>query len=449
MIMLNINIDFNKTVGKIKPMHATNNGPAHKYFPEQRVSNMESFREAGIPYARLHDCIECITYGGAHCGDISAMFPDFDKDPYDPDSYDFRITDEYVKVIIESGAKPFFGLAPTIEHLPKKYEIFPPKDFHKWAVICEHIIRHYNEGWNDGYQFNIEYWEIWNQPDEIESRPQELKVQWLGTKQQFFDFYNEASTHLKGCFPNLKIGGPSIAWDMKWVRDFLAAVKIKPDFFSYHSYASTPEKIIERIKTIQNLLDEADCGETENILDEWNYVRSWFNEDWVYSLRKMKEMKGASFYASTMCLAQYSSADMLMYYSAAPHIMNGMFRMDIMSDCLKGYYPFKMFNELYKLGECIEINENGSPIYSCAAKNGNEAAIMLSNYSENDDASAVEVKINVDNFSSAEGVNVEYYLLNETHDMKLSRVEKFTGDAYSIILDVPLYSTYLIKFSKP
>ena len=137
-----------------------------------------------------------------------------------------------------------------------------------------------------------------------------------------------------------------------------------------------------------------------------------------------------------------------MYYSAAPHIMNGMFRMDIMSDCLKGYYPFKMFNELYKLGECVEINGNGSPIYSCAAKSGNEAAIMLSNFSEDDNAPAVEVRINIDNFSSAEGVNVEYYLLDEAHNMKLSRVEKFTGDAYSIILDLPLYSTYLIKFSK-
>jgi len=446
--MYNVNIDFGRIIGKIKPMHATNNGPAHKYFPEQRVSNMESFREAGIPYARLHDCIECITYGGAHCGDISAMFPDFDKDENDPASYDFRITDEYVKVILESGAKPFFRLGSSIEHLPKKYEIFPPKDFKKWAVICEHIIRHYNEGWADGFHFNIEYWEIWNQPDEIESRPLEKKVQWTGTRQEFFDFYNVASTHLKECFPNLKIGGPSIAWDMKWVKEFLTQVKIKPDFFSYHSYASTPEKIVERINTIQNLLDEAGCTETENILDEWNYVRSWFDEDWVYSLRKMKEIKGAAFYASTMCICQYEKADMLMYYSAAPHIMNGMFRMDIMSDCLKGYYPFKMFNELYKLGNCVNIDENKNPIYACAAVNGNEAALMISNYSEDDNADSVEVSINIDNFASKEGVTVEYYLLDDTHDMKLSRKEKFTGDSYSIILDIPLYSTYLIKFRK-
>ncbi len=28
----------------------------------------------------------------------------------------------------------------------------PPKDFKKWAVICEHIIRHYDENWANGYQ---------------------------------------------------------------------------------------------------------------------------------------------------------------------------------------------------------------------------------------------------------------------------------------------------------
>ena len=40
-----------------------------------------------------------------------------------------------------------------------------PKDFKKWAVICEHIIRHYTEGWADGFFYDMPYWEIWNEPD--------------------------------------------------------------------------------------------------------------------------------------------------------------------------------------------------------------------------------------------------------------------------------------------
>ena len=65
----------------------------------------------------------------------------------------------------KAGTKPFYRLGQSIEHQTKKYGIYPPKDFKKWAKICEHIIRHYNEGWANGYRMGIEYWEIWNEAD--------------------------------------------------------------------------------------------------------------------------------------------------------------------------------------------------------------------------------------------------------------------------------------------
>ena len=56
--------------------------------------------------------------------------------------------------------KVFYRLGSKIEHNRKKYGTLVPKDPHKWAVICEHIIRHYNEGWADGFHLNMQYWEI-------------------------------------------------------------------------------------------------------------------------------------------------------------------------------------------------------------------------------------------------------------------------------------------------
>ena len=44
----------------------------------------------------------------------------------------------------------------------------PPKDYAKWARICEHIITHYTEGWADGFNYKITYWEIWNEPENIQ-----------------------------------------------------------------------------------------------------------------------------------------------------------------------------------------------------------------------------------------------------------------------------------------
>ncbi len=48
---------------------------------------------------------------------------------------------------LDAGTKTFFRLGQTIEHQIKKHGTIPPRDFKKWAVICEHIIRHYTEGW--------------------------------------------------------------------------------------------------------------------------------------------------------------------------------------------------------------------------------------------------------------------------------------------------------------
>ena len=153
--MQNVSVDFAKKLGKMKPMHAVNNGPVYKFAEDQRVTNIDAFREAGIPYARTHDASFYSDYGGEHTVDVVAIFPDFTKDPNDPASYDFTLTDEYMKVMIFAGVEPFYRLGNKIEHWPKKYGTLPPPDFKKWAVICEHIIRHYTEGWADGFRYDM------------------------------------------------------------------------------------------------------------------------------------------------------------------------------------------------------------------------------------------------------------------------------------------------------
>ena len=72
-----------------------------------------------------------------------------------------------IAAIVNAGVEPYYRLGITIEHQAyiKPYHTFPPKDPEKWARICEHIIRHYTEGWADGYHYNIRYWEIWNEPE--------------------------------------------------------------------------------------------------------------------------------------------------------------------------------------------------------------------------------------------------------------------------------------------
>ena len=445
--MTNITVDFSKSVRKMKPMHSTNNGPKYKFSADQRVSNLEAFQRAGIPYARNHDAAFCPTYGGEHTVDVNFIFTNFDADPYDPASYDFTLTDEYLKVIELSGAKVFYRLGSKIEHWSKKYNTLPPKDFKKWAVICEHIIKHYCYGWADGYNMDIEYWEIWNEPD-LDPDDSPHKRCWGGTAVQFYELFRIALEHLKAAFPKLKIGGPAIAHvgNGRWLQGLLDSLgDVKPDFISWHVYGATVEKVQKQVRFVRELLDKNGLTECESILNEWNYVRGWEGDDWIYSLHQMKNHKGAAFIAATMLMCQREGLDNLMYYDArSPGGMNGMFDSDIVTVILKGYYPFYMFNQLYRLGNEAESASDTQDVWCCAAS-GDEQNTMVTYFNDDDSSPERRVKVSFKNVKTDGKVRLEYYLHDKDHDCELIREEIFTAGEFAAYVTMPLNSTYLFK----
>lgn len=445
--MVNLNVNFQHTVGKMKPMHAVNNGPVFKFASDQRISNLDAFVDAGIPYARTHDASFFATYGGNHTVDVNFIFPDFDADPNDPASYDFACTDEYLKVMNHAGVKCFYRLGSRIEHEVKKYNTLPPKDFHKWAVICEHIIRHYTEGWANGFTYDIEYWEIWNEPD-LDPDDSAHKRCWGGVQKEFFELYHVAATHLKQCFPHLKIGGPALAGNMVWAEEFLSQLKAPLDFFSWHRYSKNTEKVALKAAETRALLDKYGFTETESILNEWNYVEGWTGDDWVYTLRMEKGLKGAAFIASVMSDCQAGPVDMLMYYDARPCAMNGMFNTDRVCEKLKGYYPFLMFNSLYRLGNSAEVGTDDASIHMTAAAGEREAAVMLSHFNNDDAAEPLECRLDLCGFGGENGVELEYFVLDEEHDLTFAGKEIFYGDRLTPVLTMPNFTSYLLKLKK-
>ena len=443
--MQNVTVDFSQKVGKMKPMHSVNNGPVYKFAVDQRITNIEPYKAAGIPYARNHDASFYSTYGGEHIVDVNFIFTDFDADPYDPASYDFTLTDEYLRMIEAGGAKVFYRLGSKIEHWSKKYNTLPPKDFKKWAVVCEHIIKHYCYGWADGYHMDIEYWEIWNEPD-LDADDSDHKRCWGGTAKEFYQLFRITLEHLKTTFPELKIGGPACAGlNEKWVRGLFDSLgDIKPDFFSWHIYAETVEKVRVRLRKAREILDSYGLYSTESILNEWNYVKGWTGDEWIYSLKTEKKLKGAAFLASTMLMCQSEPLDNLMFYDARPGGMNSLFCTDMICECLKGYYPFYMFNQLYKLGDQVKTASDDAQIWACAAS-GDEQNVMLSYYTDDDSAPAKEVKVTFNNVNNPAGVRLEYYCLDEEHDGALVREEIFTAESFASYITLPLHSTYLLK----
>lgn len=399
--MTRIHIDPARVCGNIKQMHGVGQPPLMWL----DTSMFKYLTEANIPYSRLHDVAGW--FGGNMFVDIPNVFRDFSADENDPESYDFTFTDILVNDLMKAGCEPIYRLGVTIEnfHEIKAYRIFPPADFNKWARICEHIIRHYNEGWANGYHYNIKYWEIWNEPDG--HKDQSHNAMWKGTKEEFFELYRVTSKHLRDCFgQSIKIGGYGscgfyVARDMQDVtgaafgtdrvltdwekrityfvdffRDFIAVVKAENlpfDFFSHHSYASTDGNI-KMQAYCEKLLEEAGFGDVEIHLNEWNTNPS--NKDRGTSLA----CAGA---VANMCAMQNTKMSVMCYYDARVGVSayGGLFN-PLTREPFCAYYGFKAFGKLYALGTQIECTCDNDKVYALAAKDGKTAAILLSNLGE-------------------------------------------------------------------
>lgn len=422
--MYSINVDFDNICGEIKPMHAINN------IPTEPTSSDEAYRrlnEANIPYSRLHDTGG--QFGGAHYVDTANIFPDFDADENDPASYDFAFTDVLLKNMTEHNIKPFYRLGTTIEnyHKIKAYNIFPPRDFEKWARICEKIIRHYNEGWADGFYMNIEHWEIWNEPDNepvAEDNPM-----WRGTREQYFELYKTASLHLKKCFPNLKIGGygscgfyaitdtvvsdtanssSRVDYFVEFFHDFLDYVrknKLPLDFFSWHSYAGIAENI-RYAQYAKQQLSKHGFPDCPVYLNEWNP-----------GTQNRGTQKDAAAILSMMLALQNTPTDMCMYYNMRlSSAYCGVFN-SLSGDVFNAYYAFYMFGRLYSLKNQVQCTVDGDNIYAAAAVGEKEKGLAVAN--NNDFAVTIEIN-GVSPCGKAYRVNGEKTLSEENFEKNLT-----------------------------
>lgn len=429
--MANINVDFNEVTGKIKPMHAVGQPPFFGGFNTLNFTPINYLTEAHIPYSRLHDVGGA--FGSNRYVDIPNIFRDFDADVNDPKSYDFAFTDVLLEGMAEYKVEPIFRLGVTIENQCniRAYRIHPPKDYDKWAKICEHIIRHYNEGWADGYHYGITYWEIWNEPEN--RHDPKTNQMWTGTAEDYYRLYDVTSKHLKKCFgDSIKVGGyaatgfynifahpekygmdiekrtvdrydsPKEDYRMEFLYgffDYIMKEKSPIDFFSWHSYIDAEDNVI-MAKFLDKFLKERGYGEIETMLNEWNSTAR---------ISDSYDTAFASAEAASMLLAmQNSPTSMLCYYDAKWGVGGyaGMFN-SLKKRPTPLYYSFKAFGELYALGNQAKCESDTPKLYSVAGTNGKNNGIMISNTTGAD----TFVETNLDE-------SYEIYLVDEEHNLE-------------------------------
>ena len=226
--------------------------------------------------------------------------------------------------------------------------------------------------------------------------------------EQYFELYRTTSLRLKKEFPDIHVGGYAscgfyaVTGDrttefyksfVTWFHDFLQFVTDSKtqcpfDFFSWHLYTGIPEKIVAHANYVDAKLKEFGLDKTENIFNEWNYT----SKNPQRRFLEMKDNEGASFVSAAFCLMQPSPIDKAMYYDAYPQRSYcGLYHFPGRRTT-QTYTAFKMWNQLYRLGKQCATASDQKSLYSCAAANKGQKALLITNFSSKGCRLSIQMK---------------------------------------------------------
>ncbi len=359
---LSFTVDVTQPLPALKDYFQTNGiDPGN---PAGSVNCILPFQQIGLNYVRTHDFALSFDHS------TIVGYADTSYDPLDPADYYFHFTDSIVQNIYNAGGKVFyrFGQSYSFDTLYST----PPANFDKWAQTCVQIIKHYNDGWDNGFNYNMDYFEIWNEPD--------LPQFWRGTVQEYIALYRKASRAIKQCDPTLKVGGPALSnvFDEAFINEFLDSVatyNLPLDFFSYHLYYFPNPYYFKKVNDyVRMKLDSYGLTGVELINTEWN--SAMFNY-LHYEEFGMDDAINAASLASALAYVQETDLTMFFRYSFRNYWFglvqeDGSFRFSGMA--------YKMYRDMYSFGERIQATGGDTLGTSIVAtKNSDFIMLLVSN----------------------------------------------------------------------
>jgi len=356
--------DFSKSERRVKPVNSVNLSTL-SMFPEV-------IAELAPPTVRL---------SGDDAIYIEDIFPNFNLDERFPESYDFSRLDSSLAKVKSTGSDIFLSVSKCRSPYSLYNRLF--SDSEKIAKIIEKIIAHYNLGWGCGFKYKIKYVELF---------PSALDGERFSSREEFFALYKTVATRLKHTYPKLKVGAysqdgffalnhfdasekeKSYVSDLEDFLGFVSAKgeKLPLDFLSWKCYAESPEELSLHTNYANSYLMQFGLRRTESIVSEFNLATE-------YNPLSAKEYP--SELASSLILAEKSSADMMFYSDLTPHShLNSLYTVDDGESIHRyaAYSVLQSFSELARMKNRVEISEDyRRELYMLAAKDGDEGAILL------------------------------------------------------------------------
>jgi len=371
-----IEVDAAVVVGTIRSLQGVNCGPAHS---RRGVADVSApYKDLRIDSVRTHDFYGATDIDAWRPGEPwdQIVFPDGDADPEQEESYNFGPSDRLLSAIVGCGAEVYFRLGRSWDAVAA-----PPKDFDKFAVVCKHIVMHYNAGWANGHRYGIRYWEVWNEPNGPRF--------WSGTAEAFYRLYATVARVLKEHDPSLKVGtcgkaggGEGGAYREELIA-YCAKHRVPLDFYSWHHYhhSRDPYDLFRIATDVRKILDDNGFEKAESHVTEWNL-------DLGRSGRaNQTSMSAAAFTGAALTYLQDAPVECSHYYRGdAGHPM-GLFAQD--GSYLKKAYAFKAMGMMLDTPERLEARGGdtyGFAVLAGRSRDGKTVQVLISNYEIQADA---------------------------------------------------------------
>ncbi|MBL7765390.1 MAG: T9SS type A sorting domain-containing protein [Chitinophagaceae bacterium] len=308
-------VDYNVVSGSGKNMTGVNTGPNSVV----AGTTKNCLNQIGNRIIRTHDYHgPCDYWSYTNFFNYFTQTFNYAFQSHLPSGYNWTMTDAQIDEIVNSGFEPYFrvgisfpggGVSPA-SPMPKDVD---GVNFHTFAGIAKRTAMHYTGGWDSGYNYQIPYWEIWNEPNN--------QASWtVDSAMAYYRMYKQCADSLKSFNPQLKVGGPAAAKNSfynggihftinpKYVTDFLSYCQTNTaplDFYSFHMYdRPNPYNLRILTDTLSNYLNQYGFSNTELIVSETNINTPGYDNT----------AKGCSYLASELISVANTRLSKLIWY---------------------------------------------------------------------------------------------------------------------------------------
>lgn len=431
---------------KTPVLHGMCNGPLSY---SANISRL--FRDMKTPYVR-----NCAWdgEGSRYAFDVSRVFPDENADDSDPQSYDFSLTDKYMKGIYDANAKCIYSFSDS-----DRKRSFCMKDPDKWARVCVRIIKHYNDYFANGFAYGISVFEI--SPfcvfdDECD-------------KNTLFSVYAKTAMAIKLIDSDYKVGGMSFNMYCDRGREFLrfcSQKKIPLDFVSFHAFSDSIFEVCEACEKYTANIHNFGLDGTKIMISAWNYLKissgnvgkktivenasGEYTKEQKDLFLKEKSIEGAAYCMSLLTsLANYPLVEYACYYDAQPQISKFCGICDIYGDKQKPYYAFCAYGKTAEnyadiYSESLQdesMQHSGVWVHSgvSRANDKDEINVIISCF---DGAKMVDLRLE----NIPDGMyTADIYMSDGVKDMEFCDSVPITGDRKRILLNVSSFGYAIVR----